>query len=87
MSSLKKYRYEEFEINYKKYLEFKSGNVVVEKEFFQLQQIRSVFEIVLSFFDLGDFKKALEYVDKVVFVFFFVCLKVVIFIDIVYFLV
>lgn len=47
-----------------------------ERELAQLQQARSALETASSLFDSGDFKKALEYVGKVVLVFSPACSKV-----------
>ncbi|GAB2272381.1 DnaJ sub C member 3 [Dionaea muscipula] len=68
-------RYEESEIDYKKYLELKPGNSAVEKELSQLHQAQSALETASSLFDSGEFKKSLEYVDKVVLVFSPACPK------------
>ncbi|CAO2824257.1 unnamed protein product [Amaranthus hypochondriacus] len=68
-------RYEESEVNYKKFLELKPGDVDAERELAQLQQARSALETASSLFDSGDFKKALEYVGKVVLVFSPACSK------------
>ncbi|KAJ7976974.1 DnaJ protein like [Quillaja saponaria] len=62
-------RYEESERSYNKFLELKPGNSVAEKELSQLLQARSALETAQSLFHSGDFKKSLEYVDKIVLVF------------------
>ncbi|KAL9274146.1 DnaJ protein P58IPK-like protein [Drosera capensis] len=68
-------RYEESESDYNKYLELKPGNSAVEKELSQLHQAKSALETASSLLDSGEFKKALEYVDKVVLVFSPACPK------------
>ncbi|KAH9623908.1 hypothetical protein KSS87_017322 [Heliosperma pusillum] len=68
-------RYEESEINYNKFLELKPGNAAAEKELSQLHQAKSALETASNLFDSGDFKKALEYVDKIVLVFSPACSK------------
>lgn len=62
-------RFEESERDYKTFLEFKPGNSAAEKELSQLTQSRNALENALSLLDVGDFSKALEYIDKVVLVF------------------
>ncbi|KAK9724074.1 hypothetical protein RND81_05G046000 [Saponaria officinalis] len=68
-------RYEDSEIDYKKFLELKPGNAAAEKELSQLHQAQSALKTASSLFDSGDFKKALEHVDKVVLVFSPACSK------------
>lgn len=69
-------RYEEAEKNYRKFLEFKPGNSVAEKELSQLLQAQSALDTALTLFDSGDYAKPLEYIDKVVLVFSPACSKV-----------
>ncbi|KAJ4704874.1 DnaJ protein like [Melia azedarach] len=68
-------RYEEAEKNYRKFLEFKPGNSVAEKELSQLLQAQSALDTALTLFDSGDYAKPLEYIDKVVLVFSPACSK------------
>ena len=63
-------RYEESEKSYKKFLELKPRNSVAEKELSQLHQAQSALETAFSLFESKDYTKALDYVDKVVLVFF-----------------
>jgi DnaJ family protein C protein 3 len=62
-------RFEESEKDYKTFLELKPGNSAAEKELSQLIQSRNALDKALNFLDVGDFSKALEYIDKVVLVF------------------
>nr|XP_043631316.1 dnaJ protein P58IPK homolog [Erigeron canadensis] len=62
-------RYEESEKSYKKFLEMKPGNSVVEKELSQLHQAQSALETAITLFDSGDYIKALDFIDKVVLIF------------------
>ncbi|KAA8516537.1 hypothetical protein F0562_016957 [Nyssa sinensis] len=68
-------RYEDSEKNYKKFLEMKPGNSAVEKELSQLLQAQSALDSAINLFDSGDFKKSLEYIDRVVLVFSPACSK------------
>lgn len=81
-----KYRYEEAETDYNKYLELKPGNAAIEKELSQLHQARSALQTASNLFDSGDFEKALEYIDKVVLVFSPACSKVAFFSSIICYL-
>ncbi|KAH6755897.1 DnaJ P58IPK-like protein [Perilla frutescens var. hirtella] len=62
-------RYEESEENYKKLLGMKPGNSAVDKELSQLHQTQNALDSAKDVFELGDFTKALEYLEKVVLVF------------------
>ncbi|KAK1265400.1 Chaperone protein dnaJ 6 [Acorus gramineus] len=62
-------RYEESDLNYKKFLELKPGTVVAEKELSQLVQAQNALNLAFNSFESGDIDKALEYIDKVVLVF------------------
>lgn len=73
-----KFRYEESEKSYKKFLDIKPGNSAVEKELSQLYQSRDALDTALNLFDSGNFTKSLGYVDKVVLVFSPECSKVTI---------
>ncbi|XP_047334375.1 dnaJ protein P58IPK homolog [Impatiens glandulifera] len=62
-------RYEDAEMNYKRYLEMRPGNSAAEKELSQLLQARDALETATNLFDSGDFTKSLDYVEKIVLVF------------------
>ncbi|CAJ1893961.1 unnamed protein product [Sphenostylis stenocarpa] len=62
-------RYEQSERSYKQFLELKPGDSTAEKELSQLLQAQSALETAQSLYDLGNFSKSLEYIDKVVLVF------------------
>ncbi|XP_019426216.1 PREDICTED: dnaJ protein P58IPK homolog [Lupinus angustifolius] len=68
-------RYEQSERSYKKVLELKPGHSTAEKELSQLLQAKSALETAQSLYDLGNFTKSLEYIDKVVLVFSPACTK------------
>ncbi|CAL0309865.1 unnamed protein product [Lupinus luteus] len=68
-------RYEQSEKSYKKVLELKPGHSTAEKELSQLLQAKSALETAQSLYDLGNFTKSLEYIDKVVLVFSPACTK------------
>ncbi|RDY00099.1 DnaJ protein P58IPK-like protein [Mucuna pruriens] len=68
-------RYEQSERSYKKFLELKPGDSAAEKELSQLLQAQSALETAQSLYDLGNFSKSLEYIDKVVLVFSPACTK------------
>ncbi|KAL3839646.1 hypothetical protein ACJIZ3_024237 [Penstemon smallii] len=68
-------RYEESEKSYKTFLEMKPGNSAAEKELSQLHQAQSSLDSAKNLFESGDFKKALEFIDKVVLVFSPACFK------------
>ena len=69
-------RFDESERDYKKYLELKPKSSSAEKELSQLGQAKSALESAYSHFDLADFAKVLEYIDKIVLVFSPGCTKV-----------
>ncbi|XP_047159879.1 dnaJ protein P58IPK homolog [Vigna umbellata] len=62
-------RYEQSERSYKHFLELKPGDSAAEKELSQLLQAKSALETAQSLYDLGNFSKSLEFIDKVVLVF------------------
>ncbi|KAI3512109.1 hypothetical protein L1887_19306 [Cichorium endivia] len=62
-------RYKESEESYKKFLEMKPQNSVVEKELSQLHQAQSGLDTANNLFEHGDHTKALDFIDKVVLVF------------------
>ncbi|XP_023767837.1 dnaJ protein P58IPK homolog [Lactuca sativa] len=62
-------RYEESEKSYKKFLEMKPGNSVVEKELSQMHQAQSALDTANNLYDSGDYTKALDFIDKVVLIF------------------
>lgn len=68
-------RYEDAEMNYKRYLDMKPGNSAAEKELSQLVQARNALETANNLFESGDFTKSLDYVEKVVLVFSPSCAK------------
>ncbi|XP_065856642.1 dnaJ protein P58IPK homolog [Euphorbia lathyris] len=68
-------RYDESEKSYNKFLELKPKHKVAEKELSQLHQAQSALDSAFSLFDSGDYKKSLEYVEKVVLVFSPACSK------------
>lgn len=68
-------RYEQSERSYKKFLDLKPGDSAAEKELSQLSQAQSALETAQSLYDLGNFSKSLEYIDKVVLVFSPACTK------------
>ena len=57
-------------------MELKPGDSAAEKELSQLLQAQSALETTHSLYDLGNFSKSLEYIDKVVLVFSSACNKV-----------
>jgi DnaJ family protein C protein 3 len=63
------YRFEESEKDYKTLLELKPGNSATKKVLSQLIHSRNALDQALNLLDMGDFSKALEYIDKVVLVF------------------
>ncbi|WCJ34576.1 hypothetical protein M5689_015876 [Euphorbia peplus] len=68
-------RYDESEKSYNKFLELKPKHKVAEKELSQLHQAQSALDSALSLFDSGDYKKSLDFVEKVVLVFSPACSK------------
>ncbi|XP_012082338.1 dnaJ protein P58IPK homolog [Jatropha curcas] len=68
-------RYEESEKSYKKVLELKPRHSTADKELSQLHQAQSALDTAFTLFDSGDYKKSLEFVDKVVLVFSPACSK------------
>ncbi|KAM1648145.1 hypothetical protein FF1_009456 [Malus domestica] len=68
-------RYEESEKSYKKFLELKPQDSVVEKELSQLIQAQNALDTAVTLFETGDYAKSLEYVEKVVLVFSPACPK------------
>ncbi|XP_019444350.1 PREDICTED: dnaJ protein P58IPK homolog [Lupinus angustifolius] len=68
-------RYDQSERSYKKFLELKPEHSAAEKELSQLFQAKSALETAHSLYDLGNFTKSVEYIDKVVLVFSPACTK------------
>lgn len=62
-------RYEDSEKNYKKLLEIKPQHSAAEKELSQLLQAKSALDSATELCQSGDYKKGLEYINKVVLVF------------------
>ncbi|KAG4953643.1 hypothetical protein JHK87_039237 [Glycine soja] len=56
-------------------MELKPGDSAAKKELSQLLQAQSALETTHSLYDLGNFSKSLEYIDKVVLVFSSACNK------------
>ncbi|KAI3728489.1 hypothetical protein L6452_17126 [Arctium lappa] len=69
-------RYEESKKSYRKYLEMKPGNPVVEKELSQLQQANSALDTTINLFESDDYNKALDFTDKVVLFFSRACSQI-----------
>ncbi|KAG4962573.1 hypothetical protein JHK86_039441 [Glycine max] len=68
-------KYEQSERSYKNFMELKPGDSAAKKELSQLLQAQSALETTHSLYDLGNFSKSLEYIDKVVLVFSSACNK------------
>lgn len=69
-------RFEESEVNYKKFLDLKPGTSSAEKDLSQLLQAQSALDSAYSLFESNEYSKALDYIDKVVLVFSPGCLEV-----------
>ncbi|KAG5121327.1 hypothetical protein JHK84_039667 [Glycine max] len=67
--------YMQSERSYKNFMELKPGDSAAKKELSQLLQAQSALETTHSLYDLGNFSKSLEYIDKVVLVFSSACNK------------
>ncbi|KAM0953693.1 putative DnaJ protein P58IPK [Dioscorea sansibarensis] len=68
-------RFEESEVNYKKFLDLKPGTSSAEKDLSQLLQAQSALASAYSLFESNEHSKALDYIDKVVLVFSPGCLE------------
>ncbi|KAH7677869.1 Dnaj-like subfamily c member 3 protein [Dioscorea alata] len=68
-------RFEESEVNYKKFLDLKPGTSSAEKDLSQLLQAQNALASAYSLFESNEYSKALDYIDKVVLVFSPGCLE------------